>query len=42
MQELENQIFNTGFADTIAEEGLQNLKERDVWDANEMSSEELT
>lgn len=41
MQKLEDQIFRTGFADTIAEEGLSELKERDEWDANEMSQDEL-
>lgn len=41
MQELEERIFNTGFADQMAEEGLSELKEREVWDANEMSEDEL-
>ena len=32
---------NKPLSDLIAEEGLSQLKEREVWDANEMTKEEL-
>ena len=32
---------NKPLSDVIAEEGLSQLKEREVWDANEMTKEEL-
>ena len=45
MKELEDKVFqndiNKPLSEVIAEEGLSQLKERDVWDANEMTKEEL-
>lgn len=45
MKELDEKMFdmnlNKPLSDMMADEGLNQLKEREVWDANEMTPAEL-